>query len=473
MGKYITLGQYNNQYKYILLYILFALINICLYNLNYYDVFKGIKLLWFDLFKIDKTEFVNYSFIRQIIFSYFGTFILAGFSLIYEKIKTNREKRNKSKEKRPSTIAITLIHEEHKEIMQGENRISLIYFMLIIFGWVFEEQAIDKYNSTLCHLDFWMFELIIIAYLNSKMLHIEIYKHQKFVLIFSLIPIFFKIITIILEFEDKEHGYFVYEREGNFYWVPLGLFIYIVFIALKGYIIIKIKWLMDSKYFSEKKLLMFYGLIGTCFYSIFSIISSLTEYENNYIFIGKQNGFKYYFEVFSESNITQIIIEIIVFILGMIISYFIKYNFIMIVKYLTPVHIVFLTPIFYFVSKVLLVIYNIIFGFIVNDYSQLFDKTKMDYLYEKFSLDILGDVFSFFGFLIYLEIIVLNCFGFNYNLRTNIIDRAMLELMHINDSIETTNDDEDDDDDEDVVRNHTNNSMEELVDISKISIFSK
>ena len=116
--------------------------------------------------------------------------------MVYEKIKTNREKRNKSKEKRPSTIAITLIHEEHKEIIQGENRISLIYFILIIFGWVFEEQAIDKYNSTLCHLDFWMFELIIIAYLNSKMLHIEIYKHQKFVLIFSLIPIFFKIITI-------------------------------------------------------------------------------------------------------------------------------------------------------------------------------------------------------------------------------------------------------------------------------------
>ena len=67
---------------------------------------------------------------------------------------------------------------------------------MIIFGWVFEEQAIEIYIKELGRLDFWMLELIIIAYLNSIIFHIEIYNHQKFVIYFNLIPIAFKIINI-------------------------------------------------------------------------------------------------------------------------------------------------------------------------------------------------------------------------------------------------------------------------------------
>ena len=47
MGKCITLGKYNNQYKYILLYLLFYILNYCIYDLNYYDMFECIKFFIF------------------------------------------------------------------------------------------------------------------------------------------------------------------------------------------------------------------------------------------------------------------------------------------------------------------------------------------------------------------------------------------------------------------------------------------
>ena len=48
MGKY-----FNNHYKYMLIYLLFKLINISVYELNFYDVFNGIKIFFLirEIFK--------------------------------------------------------------------------------------------------------------------------------------------------------------------------------------------------------------------------------------------------------------------------------------------------------------------------------------------------------------------------------------------------------------------------------------
>ena len=42
--------------------------------------------------------------------------------------------------------------------------------------------------------------------------------------------------------------------------------------------------------------------------------------------------------------------------------------------------------------------------------------------------DIYGDLLSILGFLIYLEIIELNCYNLNYNLKKNIIKRSSGDL---------------------------------------------
>ena len=419
MGKYCSLGKYNNQYKYILLYLLFKLINLSIYELNDYGVFNGIKI--FDFIDGD---YLNYTFIRQFIIGYFGTFIFSCIFLFINKIKTILEQR-KSNKGRTSANEVILIHEDNKEII--EKKISFCSVLVIIFAWVFQEQAIETYNTSLCHIEFWMFELLIIAYFNSKILHIEIYRHQKFVFFFSLIPILFKITSIYLEFNDGDKHY---PYEIDLYWIPLGLLIYFILITIRAYSITKIKYFMDLKYISENNLLMIYGLIGTGFYSIFSIISSFTDYSNKYIFIHKYNGFyDYYNEYFSKLIIKQKIYEILALVSGMITSYFMNYNFMMIIKYLTPIHIVFLLPNFYFLYKFILVIYNIIYCSIKNNWDNFFVGVETPLIYEKFALDVFQDIFSLFGFLIYLEIIELNCCGLNYNLRDKIIKRANHEIF--------------------------------------------
>ena len=60
----------------------------------------------------------------------------------------------------------------------------------------------------------------------------------------------------------------------------------------------------------------------------------------------------------------------------------------------------------------------------IYDVNQLFPE---DNQLQKFLLDISGDVFSIFGFLIYLEMIELNFCGLNFNLEQNIINRGKSE----------------------------------------------
>ena len=183
---------------------------------------------------------------------------------------------------------------------------------------------------------------------------------------------------------------------------------------------------------------MFYGLIGVIFYTVISTISTFSKIESPYIwFINEDNSFIGYFNTFN--NIKDIIFEALDIIIGMFTSYFIKYYFMLIIKYLTPVHIIFLSPIFYFFFKLVLIIYNVFYCTIKKDFSGFFNTKDMSFLVQKFFLDVSGDVVSFIGFLIYLEIIELNCFQLDYNLRNTITRRGINESL----DIENINDEDD------------------------------
>ena len=121
----------------------------------------------------------------------------------------------------------------------------------------------------------------------------------------------------------------------------------------------------------------------------------------------------------------------------MILFFYNNYNVMMIIKYLTPMHTVFLTPIFFFFYKIVVIICNIIYCSIRKDLSGFLDNKEVPMIMAKFILDFLQDIFCFLGFLVYLEIIQLNFGGFNYNLRDEIIKRADQEL----DCMSTSSDD--------------------------------
>ena len=469
MGKYITLGNYNSHFKYILLYILFKLINSCFYGLNYYDFFIEIKFIIIE----SDVSFSNYDFIRNTIISYLGTLIIAYISVICNKIKNKLENRRTINQERVSRNPIILIHSGNEE----EKNISFFLVIVIIFIWVFVEQALDIYSNILCHLDFWFFELIILAYLEKVLLHIEIYRHHIFVFVFSLIPVISKIITIFLEFADNDDNkeitkHYLYEKDNKWFWIPLGLFIYFILITLKAYSIIKVKWLMDLKYISANKLLILYGFTGTLFYFLFSTISSILQTESDSIFLNKSYRFDLYYKSFIHLYVKELIKEIIILVFGMITSYYIKYYYMMIIKYLTPVHIVFLTPMFYFFYKIILIIYNLIYCIVKHDFSKSFGNNSVIPLSRaKFSLDFSQDSFSFFGFLIYLEIIELNCFNLDYNLKDKMTKRAACELSKIDDCTRST-EESFNDPTEDLISDNTDESIENIINVSNDSNIS-
>ena len=55
----------------------------------------------------------------------------------------------------------------------------------------------------------------------------------------------------------------------------IGIIFYSPLMATKSYVYVKIKYFMDSKYISENTLLKLYGLIGSIFYTLIGIISTI------------------------------------------------------------------------------------------------------------------------------------------------------------------------------------------------------
>ena len=110
----------------------------------------------------------------------------------------------------------------------------------------------------------------------------------------------------------------------------------------------------------------------------------------------------------------------------MICKFFGSYFDILIIQYLTPVHKIFYSSIYYFIIKIIAIFYNKIK---TNNFFNGKDYEKKFYI---FLLDILGNIIAIFGFLIYLEIIELKFCKLNYNLKTYISKRSIDDLKQSN-----------------------------------------
>ena len=449
-------------------------------------------------------NFSEHYLIKNIL-CYLTIFIL---SLILYKIERNNLERNSlikiknggnSSFSSSSSTAIKYIHNAGNNAYLSNK--SFFKFLFILFLWILDENLIQIF-SFLKDLDFWMIEIIIISFMSSAMLKTKIYLHHKMIIFLNLIPVLFKIIAIILSFLDecnKKHDDYYYCYNYNYslnnynkclsrnetitfnnntikeknlsgglknYYVknillvPIGILIYISLITLRSYVNSSIKWLIDLKYISEKKLLMFYGLMGAIISSIICIITTFIECKDKgenadiYDYICKvEYSKKRYFDNFKAvhhtlENKEDVWIIILKTILGIIFFYFNKYFSMLIIKYFTPVHLIFSFPVYYFIQKIVLIINTLI------QEKTLFSANRINFIEAKFSLDILGDIFSSFGFLIYLEIIELNFCELNYNLRRKISERADNEKLGY---LGIEDEDEDDDEDENQNQNEMKN----------------
>lgn len=113
--------------------------------------------------------------------------------------------------------------------------------------------------------------------------------------------------------------------------------------------------------------------------------------------------------------------------------FFYQYFCLMIIKYLSPIHLMFAIPPFYFIAKFIMLVYTALYHKCTKTESEnKFDSNSI--FIAKFCLDSIGDIFCFFSNLIYLEILELNFCDLNYNIRNNIIERSLLDFYGDNES---------------------------------------
>ena len=445
-------GKYNNNnYKFLIFAIILAFLK---------DIALGSpNVIYFENLKLfDDKKRSNCFLVRQT-FCYLFTII---FSYIFYKIENRNSGGNEiftSSKKldeelgRKTTGDIEYIHyESHLEEYPFKK------LLFIIFLWILEEESIAYIGNIMMHLDFWMLELIVLHYLLVKFFNIEVFKHQKLMLWYCILPFTLKVITIILsyldEYNDKENNEkdnyqysdnvekekLIYVEEWRIIFIGLG--IYSILIILRAYMTTKIKWLIDKKYISASRIFFLYGIMGFFFCLIITIIATFrscgihNEYSLNYYFcrvkypqneedkekkiqLYLDNFITYFSQFFEFSSINSIFeYEIIAISAGAIFFFFYKYCCIRIIEHLTPVHIILTFPPYYILNKLYLLALNF------KTIDKLFnDKYRSVNLF----LDFFSDVISIFGYLVYLEIIELHFCKYDYNIRRNILERSDLD----------------------------------------------
>ena len=445
----ISCGKCNKYFAYIIIYVLFNIANNFLYGLNHNESFEVFKIFKDDI----QNKFSKHTLIHNI-FSYLGTIFLG---ILFYKIEiccSRKESNLFPSKKQRNSIKLSLIHNDDEE-ENFKTYKSFCIFLFIIFLWILEEQLIELFRHTFKDLDFWMIELFIISMINKKMFKTEIFKHQIFAIILNIIPTILKAITVYLSFEDKfslyEWGLPIYYINNAELTIPIGIIIYLALITLRSYVNSSIKWYMELKYISLNKLLVYYGLFGTIFCSIICGITTFNECKkietyqtinngtNIFYYLCKINSteneltayylenIKIYLQEFEGEDglLKNLSKEILVIVLGIITFFGSQFFFLLVIKYLSPVHVIFSFPILYLIQKAFMVSNTFI-----KENKPFKDDNNIKII--KFYLDISGDIFSFIGFLIYLEIIILKFYKYDYNIKENITRRSFGESYGIN-----------------------------------------
>ena len=445
MAKCIEFNSFNTYFKYILLTILFRYFNTCLLGYNHNDSFEPVNLNKFiydrtgNEIKIDLTHFK----IIEFFFNFVGIFIFSIISRFLELYYLGSKIKKFFQINEPILLSTRKISQFNIAILNIEsvkgnnflykfknylvNNSSAFIYIITSFIWVVQEILMLMFSVFLKDIDYWFFEILIVTIIFSNIFLEEVYNHQKLAIAINIIPFIFKTITIILRFNSDEQA--IYTEYP--WWIPVGFICYLILIAISAFINCSIKSFIDLKYTTISQLLMFYSFVGivvsiiTCIINTYVACSEISnpnfidakmckvKYNNNLYF----DNFIKYFSSFTEEDPFGKLMRTLIIILDSLTSFFKEYFYLLAIKYMGPVHITFAQPIFFILKKIVLIINNLIIN-------QNIFKDTSNYKPQRFFLDIAGDIVCFIGLLVYLEIIELNCFNLNYNLRKNIILRG-------------------------------------------------
>jgi len=410
MVKYIEFGEFNKNYNFIILAVIFSIL------IRYLP-----KFLITLLFKCNKiSERVEKLFSHSIIKLFYLLFMLV-FSCIlniYEsnlsKRKSNFDKLNDSNSEKGCFKIIKINEDNKKEKLNNRKNILNIIIIVIL---IISTENLVVITSDLKIFSYSMIILLILSFINTKIFKIKIFKHQKCAILFNFSMLFvFELSSLILSMKSENNIY------RKYLWlIPIGLIIYFLSGIALSYAYSKIKSFMDLNFISLSKLLINFALVGIVIKTIICVVFTFIKCDKKNIFCNKQEEGIYYIENFTiffdklllickDENKSDLIFVICLIFLSSIIFFLYNFFFLSILKNLYPEHYFFTEPI----KKILFQIFNLFYNKIDQGY--FFAKEEDDYkiLFIKFILDITGHFLIIVGFLIYLEIIELNFCGFNY-----------------------------------------------------------
>ena len=426
MGAYITFGNWNKNYIYIILSCFCAIA---------FDVTNGCGYYFYTL-QLSESEFSGHIYIHKL-FYYFLLFICSFLFYLYERQRDKNKIITHDNSKDGEIQNINSIELLHYDIYDYTNKkISNLFFWFIIFLYVLSDYLYQIIGQYFSFGDFWMVELLIMTYLCNKLFKLRIYQHQLIAIYMVLIPFILKTTTIILLFcDEKNHlkdGQINYKYDDGSSlkkslfvahpWLfPVSFLLFFIQMVVDSYVIINIKKIMDLKYVSISKILIFYGGFGTIFTLIFSfIVNSISSGKKNdniydiydYQFlVVDDNGERFienYLVYFGKDFLKDLLLFSLIrgIEFGLNKLFLLKY-----VQNLSPIFKSFSLPLVYITHKFILVY-------------QVKSDEPMKYLNARFFLDFASDFAAILGFLIYLEIIELNFCNLNKNLRKYIIKRS-------------------------------------------------
>ena len=459
---WIKFGDCNKYYKY----IVFS----CTFNYLTYHITTGnlnnILISLFD--SLANSENLYYHNIIYDIFNYLGIIII---SLILYKIKENRSSTNKPSNENDNEINVSEIQLIHNDIKDEINKdISLLNLLFILSYWIFIDHM-TKIIQSLMIFDYWMFELLMITFIASIRYKIRIYTHQIIgITINSLCCFAFGIIRFYILFFNFYDKGFPNEEIPLFsikyaWFIPISIIIYFYIISSTSFIFAKLKFYMDLKFISQVKLLILYGIIGFVFSSIACTIETFFKcvgnekeffckiyipYKENETNVTNttitndrinkndikkdlyiENIFIFFYIFQTIKKVGAKIIEIALILIRVLFNFCSLYFDMLVIKNLTPMHFMFGSFIYIFLTNLTEIIIIKINKKEVDDY-----QSKIDLL------NVLAYFCTFIGFMIYLEIIELNFCKLNYNLRKYIYIRSIKDTYDddASDSIISDND---------------------------------
>jgi len=455
MVMLVKFGSYNKKYKYMLLVAILSFF-------SYYVNSGGLNQLLSPLkSNVSNTDdlYIHPYIIDNL--NYLGIIIIS--FILYKKNEKNLYKKeiNVVDILQGRTSKLKLITNDMNEDIN--LNISFLKLVFTLSIWI----AIDhiaRILDSIMIFDFWNFELVFLCLITSKVLKTEVYRHQKLGIIINSVSclIFGLIKFIMIADHDIDNKGDNNEINTQFFcvkylwFIPISIIIYLILVSSTSYIFTELKFYMDLEYISKMKFLMLYGTIGFILTLIAIIIETSAKCVGvnkdffckiNIFYVDKEGNpkeehdsyvehFIMFFEDFFGLPIIDIIIQIILFLLGIICFYFSLYYEAFVIQSLTPAHFLFSSTVFLFCNEL-----KELINYLITPADNSKMHSEISYQIQISILNILAFIFSLIGFMIYLELIVLYFCDLNNNLCLTInntsnrdtIENDVTESIIIND----------------------------------------